>query len=616
MVNHGISTGALFLLVGMIYERRHTREIAELEGLQKAAPILAGVFTVVMLSLDRPARAQRLRRRVPDPLGTFLTRRWWAVVAAAGVILAALYLLWAYQRVFHGEPDEDNADIADLTLARGPGDGPAPRRSSCSSASTRSRCSTASSRRSTALIAPRRGAAPTTRSPTVADAGGAERRRSPSRAPRRGGARDDRATPSLAGPGRRASSRSTRPTVDWSAPAPAPHPARRRRRAAGARSPRCPAAAAAGWHAVFTVVAAGAGRSSPAIPLWYRVQRRRARSAPSPARVARRRLRRVPRRGHLRASVILAALLADGYLRREELEGPELYVLMLLSASGGVIMAVGQRPHRAVPRPRDPLDRRLRPGRHAPAPARSRRRRPSSTSCSAPSPRRSSSTASPSSTAPPARPTSTEHRRRSWPTTCSTDDGLLLAGFALLLVGLGFKVAAVPFHSGRPTCTRARPRRSSPSWPRRVKAAGFAGLLRVFVVDLRHLPARLAADRLRARRAHAARRAVLAVVQTDVKRMLAYSSISHAGFILIGVEAATDRGHRRRRSSTWSPTRSWSPAPSASSPWSAARATAHHASTTTGAWPRARPLLALAFTVFLLAQAGVPLTSGSWPSST
>ena len=67
MVNHGISTGALFLLVGMIYERRHTREIAALKGLQKSAPILAGVFTVVMLSLDRPARAQRLRRRVPDP---------------------------------------------------------------------------------------------------------------------------------------------------------------------------------------------------------------------------------------------------------------------------------------------------------------------------------------------------------------------------------------------------------------------------------------------------------------------------------------------------------------------------------------------------------------------
>ena len=67
MVNHGISTGALFLLVGMIYERRHTREIAALKGLQKSAPILAGVFTVVMLSSIGLPGPQRLRRRVPHP---------------------------------------------------------------------------------------------------------------------------------------------------------------------------------------------------------------------------------------------------------------------------------------------------------------------------------------------------------------------------------------------------------------------------------------------------------------------------------------------------------------------------------------------------------------------
>ena len=52
-------------------------------------------------------------------IGSFLTARWWTVVAAAGVILAALYLLWAYQRVFHGEPDGDNAEMRDLTLAEG-----------------------------------------------------------------------------------------------------------------------------------------------------------------------------------------------------------------------------------------------------------------------------------------------------------------------------------------------------------------------------------------------------------------------------------------------------------------------------------------------------------------
>ena len=67
MVNHGLSTGALFLLVGMIYERRHTREISALKGLQKSAPILAGVFTLVMLSSIGLPGPQRLRRRVPHP---------------------------------------------------------------------------------------------------------------------------------------------------------------------------------------------------------------------------------------------------------------------------------------------------------------------------------------------------------------------------------------------------------------------------------------------------------------------------------------------------------------------------------------------------------------------
>jgi NADH-quinone oxidoreductase subunit M len=119
MVAHGVSTGALFLLVGMIYERRHTRQIAELRGLQKAAPVLAAVFTVVMLSsIGLPG----LNGFVGEFLilqGSFLTRRWWAVVAVLGVILAAVYLLWAYQRVFHGEPDGDNATIRDLSFAEG-----------------------------------------------------------------------------------------------------------------------------------------------------------------------------------------------------------------------------------------------------------------------------------------------------------------------------------------------------------------------------------------------------------------------------------------------------------------------------------------------------------------
>jgi NADH-quinone oxidoreductase subunit M len=118
-INHGLSTGALFLLVGMISERRHTREIAALRGLQKVAPIFAVVFTLVMMSSIGLPGLNGFVGEFLVLVGSFLTRRWWAVVAATGVILAALYLLWAYQRVFHGEVDDDNAGFAELTWREG-----------------------------------------------------------------------------------------------------------------------------------------------------------------------------------------------------------------------------------------------------------------------------------------------------------------------------------------------------------------------------------------------------------------------------------------------------------------------------------------------------------------
>jgi NADH-quinone oxidoreductase subunit M len=113
-INHGVSTGALFLLVGMIYERRHTRQIAELKGIQKVAPVFAGVFMLVMLSSIGVPGLNGFVGEYLILIGTFLTARWWAVVAAAGVILAALYLLWAYQRVFHGEPDDANRSFPEI----------------------------------------------------------------------------------------------------------------------------------------------------------------------------------------------------------------------------------------------------------------------------------------------------------------------------------------------------------------------------------------------------------------------------------------------------------------------------------------------------------------------
>jgi NADH-quinone oxidoreductase subunit M len=119
MVNHGISTGALFLLVGMIYERRHTRQIAELRGIQAVAPIFAATFMIVMLSSIGVPGLNGFAGEFLVLIGSFQSARWWTIVAATGVILAALYLLWAYQRVFHGEPDEANSSFAELTLREG-----------------------------------------------------------------------------------------------------------------------------------------------------------------------------------------------------------------------------------------------------------------------------------------------------------------------------------------------------------------------------------------------------------------------------------------------------------------------------------------------------------------
>ena len=118
-INHGLSTGALFLLVGMISDRRHTREIGALRGLQKVAPVFAAVFTVVMLSSIGLPGLNGFVGEFLVLVGSFLTRRWWAVVATVGVILAALYLLWAYQRVFHGEVDDDNRRFPEMTWREG-----------------------------------------------------------------------------------------------------------------------------------------------------------------------------------------------------------------------------------------------------------------------------------------------------------------------------------------------------------------------------------------------------------------------------------------------------------------------------------------------------------------
>ncbi len=119
MVNHGVSTGALFLLVAMIQHRCNTRDINRLGGLQKPAPRLAAVFMVVMLSSIGLPGLNGFVGEFLTLLGAYAAQRWWAIAAAGGVIIAALYLLWAYQRVFHGPASGANATVKDLTLREG-----------------------------------------------------------------------------------------------------------------------------------------------------------------------------------------------------------------------------------------------------------------------------------------------------------------------------------------------------------------------------------------------------------------------------------------------------------------------------------------------------------------
>jgi NADH-quinone oxidoreductase subunit M len=102
MLSHGVSTGALFLLVGMLYDRRHTHEIQQYGGLATPLPVLAAFFMFVSFA---SAGLPMLNGFVGEFLilaGTFQRHTSWAAWAAAGVIISAVYLLWAYQRVFFG----------------------------------------------------------------------------------------------------------------------------------------------------------------------------------------------------------------------------------------------------------------------------------------------------------------------------------------------------------------------------------------------------------------------------------------------------------------------------------------------------------------------------------
>ncbi|MXZ15902.1 MAG: hypothetical protein F4Y76_10410, partial [Acidimicrobiales bacterium] len=227
-------------------------------------------------------------------------------------------------------------------------------------------------------------------------------------------------------------------------------------------------------------------------------------------------------------------------------------------------------------------------------------------------------------------------------------DYLLLAGIALLLVGLGFKVAAVPFHFWAPDVYEGAPSPVTGYLASIAKAAGFAALARVLYVAVAEQSIAWAPILIGLAFATLAVGAVMAICQNDVKRMLAYSSISHAGFVLVGlsaVPAAGELGQWVVRVAGAAPVviemgdgneavssavfylvaysfmalgsfavlSALAPEQqSADSDAGDAERPSPHALSRYSGLARRRPVLALAFTALLLAQAGVPLTSGFW----
>lgn len=307
------------------------------------------------------------------------------------------------------------------------------------------------------------------------------------------------------------------------------------------------------------------------------------------------------------SSVVISALLADGYLRREGLDGPELYVLMLLSASGGVLMASAN----------DlivlflgleilSLSVYVLAAMHL-------RRITSQESGIKYFVLGSFASAfllyGIALTYGATGTTNLVEILDFLTTTALFDNGLLMAGMAMLLVGLSFKVAAAPFHAWTPDVYQGAPSPVVAYMASGVKAAGFAGLIRVFFlgfgtyrVDWQPIVYALAIATLLVG-------SVMAVVQTDVKRMLAYSSINHAGFLLVALQSASVRGVQATlfylASYTFLVGGSFAVITVVSREGDGKTSLDDYRGL-----GRTRPALALAFAVLLFSQAGVPLTSG------
>src|SRR5262249_15610031 len=116
MLNHGLSTGALFLIVGMIYDRRHTRMIADFGGLWKQVPLLSAVFLIVTFSSIGLPGLHGFVGEFLILLGAFPAHPRWAVLGPSGVVLGAIYMLWMFRRVVYGPlARPENRLMADMS---------------------------------------------------------------------------------------------------------------------------------------------------------------------------------------------------------------------------------------------------------------------------------------------------------------------------------------------------------------------------------------------------------------------------------------------------------------------------------------------------------------------
>ena len=309
------------------------------------------------------------------------------------------------------------------------------------------------------------------------------------------------------------------------------------------------------------------------------------------------------------SAVILFSLMADGYVQREQLGGPEIHVLALLSASGGVLMAFAN----------DLLVLFLgleilsialyvMAGYH-------RRRDESGEAAMKYFVLGSFSSAiflygvalAYGATG------TTRLDQMNGLLKLIVDAGanrnLALAGMALMIVGLGFKVAAVPFHTWTPDVYQGSPSPVTGFMAAAAKAAGFAGLMRVLSFGLVPLQEDWRPIIWALSVATLVVGSVLAIVQSDVKRMLAYSSISHAGYVLLGVYAANFEGVAAAQyylmTYAFTVLGSFAIVSVVARRGDGATSLEDFRGLSTR-----KPALALAFTVLLAAQAGVPLTTG------